>query len=76
MKNLENLGLLLSPNDNFRNYRESMRVNHATVPCIPYLGLHLADLTFIDEGNEDFENGLINFGKASMIAKRYECFRG
>lgn len=33
-------------------------------PCIPFLGIHLQDLTFNDDGNVNtFQNGMINFRK-------------
>jgi hypothetical protein len=32
-------------------------------------GLALSDLTAIDEGNPDFENGLINFTKVKLVYK-------
>jgi hypothetical protein len=37
---------------NFRNMRNMVRTLQP--PCIPYLGLYLSDLTFIQEGNPDF----------------------
>jgi hypothetical protein len=37
-------------------------------PCIPYLGIYLSDLTFIEEGTPNFtENGLLNFAKMRMV---------
>ena len=37
-------------------------------PCIPYLGIYLSDLTFIEEGTPNFtDNGLLNFAKMRMV---------
>jgi son of sevenless-like protein len=37
---------------------------------IPYLGVYLTDLTFIEDGNKDFINdSLINFDKRRKIAQ-------
>ena len=58
---------------NFKSY--SMLRNHIHIckpPCIPYLGVSLTDLTFIEDGNQDHvvvndDVKLINFSKRKKI---------
>jgi CRP-like cAMP-binding protein len=65
---LDRLGNLMKPTKNFKEYRNALET--ANYPCIPYLGLHLTDLTFIDDGNDDLvHNGLINVEKLDLTAK-------
>ena len=55
---------------NFKSY--SMLRNHIHIckpPCIPYLGVSLTDLTFIEDGNPGQVGGLIHFKKRAMSAK-------
>ncbi|KAJ6248620.1 ras guanine nucleotide exchange factor i-related [Anaeramoeba flamelloides] len=55
----------LSSDNSYRYYRSLLR--KVDPPCIPYLGVYLTDLTFIEEGNPDFIDGLINFSKRRLI---------
>jgi len=66
VESLAKFGSLLSSDMGYKNYRA--RVHTINPPLIPYLGIYLTDLTFIEEGNNDFvENKLINFKKREMI---------
>ncbi|KAH3767267.1 Ras guanine nucleotide exchange factor [Pelomyxa schiedti] len=51
----------------YRNLRST--ISSCTPPCIPYIGIYLIDLTFIEEGNPDTVDGLINFEKRKLIYK-------
>ncbi|KNC54481.1 uncharacterized protein AMSG_10478 [Thecamonas trahens ATCC 50062] len=58
----EALDKLLSVEFNSKRYKEALR--SCNPPCIPYLGLFLSQLTFIEEGNDPFNpDGTINFFK-------------
>eukprot|EP01133_Synstelium_polycarpum_P017183 gene17183-20472_t len=43
---------VFSSKKSFKNYRDLISVTNA--PCIPYLGINLTDLTFIEDGNPDY----------------------
>ena len=62
---LEELKELMSYRRNFGDYRGVIKT--AKPPCIPFLGLYLTDLTFIEDGNKDFlaNSEFINFDKRS-----------
>ncbi|KAI9486063.1 MAG: ras guanine nucleotide exchange factor domain-containing protein [Benjaminiella poitrasii] len=51
---------------NFAEYRQ--RLKSTVAPCLPFLGVYLTDMTFIDDGNADYRMSpggkrLINFDK-------------
>jgi son of sevenless-like protein len=69
---------LLQQKGNYQKLRTA--IHNCTPPCIPYLGIYLTDLTFIEDGNKDNnEMGLINFTKRKQIAavireiQQYQC---
>lgn len=68
LKQLEDLRTLMSPNQNSKAIRDLMGT--IAPPCIPYIGLFLTDLTFIEDGNQDFltEHNLINWDKRRKVS--------
>jgi len=52
---------LIDSSSSFRAYR--LALGEANPPCIPYIGLVLQDLTFVQIGNPDLLDGKINFAK-------------
>jgi len=67
MDTLKELELTMSVDGSSKRYREAL--HNCNPPIIPYLGTYLSDLTFMDEGNPDFINGLINMGKRMLSYK-------
>ncbi|PAA81617.1 hypothetical protein BOX15_Mlig001641g2 [Macrostomum lignano] len=64
---IDRLQLLVSSDGRFKNMRSAL--HNCDPPCIPYLGMYLTDLSFIEEGTSNVtEEGLINFCKMRMIA--------
>merc|ERR1711992_379293 len=57
----------MSSTNSYRHYRNAM--GDANPPIIPYMGVHLSDETFIDEGNPDKLGRLVNFGKRKLVSK-------
>jgi len=61
----DELKSLMSPDKSFKQYRSSLKQSNP--PAIPYLGLFLQDLTFIEEGNADLIGTEVNFTKRQKI---------
>lgn len=67
---LGNIRKLMGANRNFQEYREM--IHSVNPPCIPFLGIYLQDLTFIEDGNADYiqkSTRLINFAKRQKTAE-------
>uniref|UniRef100_A0A8C8G4E8 Ras protein-specific guanine nucleotide-releasing factor 2a n=1 Tax=Oncorhynchus tshawytscha TaxID=74940 RepID=A0A8C8G4E8_ONCTS len=55
----------VSSEGRFKNLRETLK--NCNPPCVPYLGMYLTDLAFIEEATSNFtEEGLVNFSKMRM----------
>ncbi len=64
---IDKLQNLVSTDGRFRNMREAL--HRCDPPCIPYLGMYLTDLSFIEEGTPNFtDDGLLNFSKMRMVS--------
>ncbi|XP_063232631.1 ras-specific guanine nucleotide-releasing factor 2-like [Bacillus rossius redtenbacheri] len=64
---IEKLQAIVSSDGRFRSLRDAL--HRCDPPCIPYLGMYLTDLSFIEEGTPNFTgDGLLNFSKMRMIA--------
>ncbi|CAI4045666.1 hypothetical protein SKDZ_12G0410 [Saccharomyces kudriavzevii ZP591] len=50
---MHSLNRLMDPKKNFINYRKELKSLH-NVPCVPFFGVYLSDLTFTDSGNPDY----------------------
>ncbi|KAG5456123.1 MAG: ras guanine nucleotide exchange factor domain-containing protein [Olpidium bornovanus] len=67
---LDALRKMMSPTKNFSEYREELHSRNP--PAVPFLGVYLTDLTFIEDGNADRLRGqprLINFSKRTKTAE-------
>ena len=68
----QELDELVKPEKGHAALRKAMR-DAARGPAVPYLGLYLTDLTFIEDGNPDFINEggqqMVNLGKCHMVGK-------
>ncbi|KAJ5782545.1 hypothetical protein N7457_004319 [Penicillium paradoxum] len=65
---LENMRRLMASTKNFGEYRETLHL--ANPPCIPFFGVYLTDLTFIEDGIPSLTpSELINFNKRAKTAE-------
>lgn len=66
---LESMRKLMGSTKNFMEYREAL--HKANPPCIPFFGIYLTDLTFIEDGIPSVikKTQLINFAKRAKTAE-------
>ncbi|BDD55230.1 hypothetical protein MAP00_000774 [Monascus purpureus] len=65
---LEQMRKLMASTKNFGEYREALHL--ANPPCIPFFGVYLTDLTFIEDGIPSLTpSELINFSKRAKTAE-------
>jgi son of sevenless len=66
---LETMRKLMASTKNFGEYRDALHV--ANPPCIPFFGVYLTDLTFIEDGIPSIikKTNLINFAKRAKTAE-------
>ncbi|KAI6245609.1 Cell division control protein 25 [Erysiphe necator] len=66
---LESMRKLMASTKNFGEYRESLHL--ANPPCLPFFGVYLTDLTFIEDGIPSIikKSTLINFAKRAKTAE-------
>ncbi|KAI1757732.1 ras GEF [Xylaria castorea] len=66
---LESMRRLMASTKNFGEYRESLHA--ANPPCIPFFGVYLTDLTFIEDGIPSImkKTNMINFAKRAKTAE-------
>jgi len=57
---------LLTAEKSYHVYRQNLHLS--TPPCIPYIGVYLTDLTYMEDGNPNFIDNRINFTKRSLIS--------
>ncbi|KAJ3106615.1 hypothetical protein HDU97_005980 [Phlyctochytrium planicorne] len=63
----QSLESLMSSERSFSAYRQALK--RAESPCIPYLGVFLRDLLYIDEANKDYKaDGSVNLPKFLLMA--------
>lgn len=65
-KQFDELQALSAQDSNFRSLRNA--IINLKPPCIPYIGVFLTDLTFIEDGNPNTLNDKINFIKRRKLA--------
>eukprot|EP01080_Neovahlkampfia_damariscottae_P009272 gene9272-1359_t len=58
---------MCSPDNGFKGLRSEIK--KAIPPTIPFIGIYLTDLTFIEDGNKDMIDSLINWSKKDLYAQ-------
>jgi len=69
----EELEGLMNNQSSYKLYREALKT--CPLPALPYLGVYLSDLIFIDEGNPSRIGQRINFAKQKYVFNAIEILR-
>ncbi len=64
---------LMSSDNNYQLYRAALK--EAGSPCIPFVGVTLTDLTFIEDGNKNNTGHLINFHKRQLVGNQIQMIQ-
>jgi len=68
LQTYEELRVFVSSDSNYKHCREA--VENIAPPCVPYLGIYLKDLVFIQDGTPDrLGPSVVNFAKRRRIAE-------
>ncbi|MCL4137815.1 UNVERIFIED_CONTAM: hypothetical protein GTU68_020311, partial [Idotea baltica] len=68
-KIFSDLETVMDPSQNMKNYRKLASSSSSQAPMIPFYPIVKKDLLFLNEGNDDEVDGLINFEKLRTISK-------
>lgn len=72
----KNLSTICDARGNFKAMRKLMRKTFISkISTIPYIGVFLSDLTFVNEGANKQINGLFNFKKFERFAERCQILQ-
>ncbi|KAI3651224.1 hypothetical protein MP228_004705 [Amoeboaphelidium protococcarum] len=64
-KKMADLETLMTAESSYKLYRQKLHT--VNPPCIPYLGVYLLDLTYMEDGNPNKIGSLVNFAKRRLI---------
>uniref|UniRef100_A0A6B2LA23 Ras-GEF domain-containing protein n=1 Tax=Arcella intermedia TaxID=1963864 RepID=A0A6B2LA23_9EUKA len=63
---LDNLLIIMSSTQNFKTFRDIL--NDLTPPCVPFVGIIVKDMTFIDDGNQTIiHDEMLNVSKLHLF---------
>jgi len=60
---------IVEPTQNYSHYRAALK--KCSKPCLPYLGVFLKDLNFVEDGNQEFiSENIINIPKINSLGEQ------
>ena len=63
---VQDIERLMNHKSSYRSYRSTL--HSAKIPVVPFIGIYLTDLTFLEDGNPKYLDNLVNFSKYHKIA--------